>query len=80
MATATASRKTDAPKALPVPNGDFYRLVELLNADEVAVVKKVRTFMETKVKPIIAKYWSDDAFPFELLPSFKGAWHRRTRL
>ena len=71
MATATASRKTDAPKALPVPNGDFYRLVELLNADEVAVVKKVRTFMETKVKPIIAKYWSDDAFPFELLPSFK---------
>jgi alkylation response protein AidB-like acyl-CoA dehydrogenase len=71
MATATAARKTDAPKALPVPNGDFYQLVELLNADELAVVKKVRTFMETKVKPIIAKYWSDDAFPFELLPAFK---------
>ena len=71
MATATAARKTDAPKALPVPNGDFYQLVELLNADELAVVKKMRAFMETKVKPIIAKYWSDDAFPFELLPSFK---------
>jgi alkylation response protein AidB-like acyl-CoA dehydrogenase len=71
MATATAARKTDAPKALPVPNGDFYQLVELLNADELAVVKKVRAFMETNVKPIIAKYWSDDAFPFELLPSFK---------
>ena len=70
-ATTTAARKTNAPKALPAPNGDFYQLVELLNADEVAVVKKVRTFMETKVKPIIAKYWSDDAFPFELLPSFK---------
>jgi glutaryl-CoA dehydrogenase len=27
--------------------------------------------METKVAPIINKYWSDDAFPFELLPSFK---------
>ena len=27
--------------------------------------------METKVQPIINKYWSDDAFPFELLPSFK---------
>ena len=27
--------------------------------------------MQTKVKPIIDKYWSDDAFPFELLPSFK---------
>jgi glutaryl-CoA dehydrogenase len=71
MTTATAARDTDAPKALPVPNGDFYQLVELLNADELAVVKKVRSFMETKVKPIIAKYWSDDAFPFELLPSFK---------
>jgi len=69
---ATAARKTDAPKALPAPNGDFYQLVELLNADELAIVKKVRAYMETKVKPIIAKYWSDDAFPFELLPSFKG--------
>jgi glutaryl-CoA dehydrogenase len=27
--------------------------------------------MDTKVQPIINKYWSDDAFPFELLPSFK---------
>jgi glutaryl-CoA dehydrogenase len=56
---------------LPVPNGDFYQLVELLNAEELATVKKVRAYMEAKVKPIIAKYWSDDAFPFELLPSLK---------
>ena len=56
MATATAARKTDAPKALPVPNGDFYQLVELLNADELAVVKKVRAYMDAKVKPIINKY------------------------
>ena len=27
--------------------------------------------METKVAPIINKYWSEDAFPFELLPAFK---------
>src|SRR2546422_10160985 len=27
--------------------------------------------METKVQPIINKYWAEDAFPFELLPSFK---------
>src|SRR5207302_4752150 len=40
-------------------------------AEEKAVVKKVRTYMETKVQPIINKYWADDAFPFELLPSFK---------
>src|SRR5262245_64226194 len=27
--------------------------------------------METKVAPIINKYWVEDSFPFELLPSFK---------
>src|SRR5712671_147858 len=69
-ATATAS-KIAAPKPVPVPNGDFYQLIDLLTPEEKALVKKVRTYMETKVQPIINKYWSDDAFPFELLPSFK---------
>src|SRR5215471_17792883 len=27
--------------------------------------------METKVQPIINKYWVEDAFPFELLPAIK---------
>jgi hypothetical protein len=35
-------------------------------------VKQVRAFMESKVAPIINKYWVDDAFPFELLPAFKN--------
>src|SRR4051812_24289219 len=69
--TATAAGKIAAPKPVPVPNGDFYQLVDLLTPEEKAVVKKVRTYMETKVQPIINKYWSDDAFPFELLPSFE---------
>src|SRR5712672_2985588 len=71
MPTATAANKIAAPKPVPVPNGDFYQLVDLLTPEEKAIVKKVRTYMETKVQPIINKYWSDDAFPFELLPSFK---------
>src|SRR6478736_1569262 len=71
MPTATATRKIAAPKPVPVPNGDFYQLIELLTPEEKAVVTKVRTYMQTKVQPIINKYWSDDAFPFELLPSFK---------
>src|SRR5450631_139840 len=70
MPTATAASKTATPKPVPVPNGDFYQLVDLLTPEEKALVKKVRTYMETKVQPIINKYWSDDAFPFELLPSF----------
>src|SRR5229473_4244337 len=71
MPTAAAASKTATPKPAPVPNGDFYQLLDLLTPEEKAVVKKVRTYMETKVQPIINKYWSDDAFPFELLPSFK---------
>src|SRR2546427_3728265 len=35
-------------------------------------MKQVRPFMETKVQPIITKYWVEDSFPFELLPAFKG--------
>src|SRR5271168_4796775 len=59
------------PVVLPAPNSDFYALAETLPAEELAVVKQVRTFMETKVAPIITKYWVEDAFPFELLPAIK---------
>ena len=58
-------------KPLPVPNSDFYDLAETLNAEELAALKQVRAFMETKVAPIINKYWIEDSFPFELLPGFK---------
>jgi hypothetical protein len=50
-----------APKLLPAPNSDFYQLVDVLTAQEKAIVKKVRTYMETKVQPVINKYRSDDA-------------------
>ena len=66
-----------APRQLPAPNSDFYQLADVLTAEEKALVKKVRAYMETKVQPIINKYWSDDAFPFELLPSFKELRPRR---
>jgi Acyl-CoA dehydrogenase, N-terminal domain len=68
---AAAASAKKAPKDLPAPNSDFYQLVDVVTADEVAIVKRVRAYMETKVQPIINKYWSEDAFPFELLPSFK---------
>jgi len=70
MATATAI-KPSTPKQLPPPNSDFYQLADVLTVEEKTIVKNVRTFMETKVQPIINKYWSDDAFPFELLPLIK---------
>ena len=72
MATATAVKEVRQPKPLPAPNSDFYHLAETLSADELAVLKKVRAFMETKVAPIINKYWVEDAFPFELIPAMNS--------
>src|SRR5580658_4410375 len=68
---ATPSKEIKKAVVLPKPNPDFYELVETLPADELAVVKQVRTFMETRVAPIITKYWIEDSFPFELLSAIK---------
>src|SRR3954462_6271332 len=70
---AARPAKPDArqPKPLPAPNSDFYQLADVLTAEEKAIVKKVRTYMESEVQLIINKYWADGGFPFELLPSFK---------
>jgi len=65
-------------KPLPAPNSDFYEVYETLSAEELAVVKRVRAFMEAKVAPVITKYWVDDAFPFELLPAAKELQHAQT--
>src|SRR5262249_39423064 len=54
------------PKARPARNSDSYHFAEALPAEELALVKKVRTYMKTKVAPIIFKYWAEDWFPFEL--------------
>jgi glutaryl-CoA dehydrogenase len=71
-ATATPARKEiKPPKPLPAPNCDFYQLADTLSADEQTFLRQIRTFMETKVAPIIDKYWIEDAFPFELLPAIR---------
>src|ERR1700692_1627469 len=63
--------KDKKPAPLPAPNSDFYQLLKTLPPEELAVLKQVRTFMETKIAPIITKYWVEDAFPFEILPALK---------
>jgi len=68
---ASPAQEIKKAVALPKPNPDFYNLVETLPPHELAVVKQVRAFMETKVAPIINKYWVEDAFPFEVLSGFK---------
>ena len=74
MATASAAVQASAkelrqPKQLPAPNGDFYEVTELLNPEELATLNQLRVFLKEKVAPVINKYWVEDAFPFELLPS-----------
>ncbi len=66
-----AAKAVKPPKALPAPNSDFYEVYETLAPEELAIVKRVRVFMEAKVAPIATKYWVEDAFPFELLPAVK---------
>ena len=65
--SANASSQKSA-RALPAPDSDFYLLTALLSESERALLQRVRTFMETKVAPVINKFWAEDAFPFDLLP------------
>ena len=70
-AAPAAAKGTKQPHALPAPNSDFYYLYETLTPEELAVVKRVREFMENRVAPVITKYWVRDEFPFDLLPAVK---------
>jgi glutaryl-CoA dehydrogenase len=47
---------------------DFYRIDELLTAQEREVRDRVRAFCDKEVLPIINDYWERAEFPFELVP------------
>jgi glutaryl-CoA dehydrogenase len=65
----TASAKPNHP--LPAPDSDFYLIHELLSDTEQTLLKRVRAFMESRVAPMINKFWAEDAFPFELIPEIR---------
>jgi len=48
--------KPSAAKSLPLPNSDFYNYHDMLNAEERAILQRVRAFLESKGQPIINKY------------------------
>jgi len=64
----SSSRKIDY--SAPPVDGDFYRIANLLDDSESAIVKRVRDFMELEIAPIIDDYWARDKFPFEIIPKF----------
>jgi glutaryl-CoA dehydrogenase len=53
-----------------IVDGDFYRVADLLSADDQSLLRRVRTFMEEEVAPVITKYWTRAEFPFELIPGY----------
>jgi len=64
----TTKERIERERPLPEPDGDFYRITDALSEEDREIVRRVRSFMEKKVQPIINTYWMRDEFPFELLP------------
>ena len=62
---------TQPKLALPKPDADFYQVTASLSDADQEVLKRVRTFMEGQVAPVINKYWSEDSFPFDLIPGIR---------
>ncbi|WP_140938718.1 acyl-CoA dehydrogenase family protein [Sphingobacterium lumbrici] len=55
-------------KELPPINADFYGMEHKLSAEDQALLLKIRTFLETEIKPLVNNYWLHDEFPFEIIP------------
>jgi AraC family transcriptional regulator len=60
MITATHLKPSKIPVSLLVPNGDFYHVTEHLTEAERNGFKRVGSFMETKVAPVITDFWARD--------------------
>ena len=54
--------------ALPAVTSDFYDLEGLLDDEDRALVRRVRTFMDEQVEPVINDAWTRGRFPRELIP------------
>jgi glutaryl-CoA dehydrogenase len=68
---ATETKDIKKARQLPEPNSDFYQIFDILNEPQREVVKRVRTYMETQVAPIIEHYWAKAEFPFEIIPGIR---------
>ena len=68
MASPQAAQAKRPAYSPPPINGDFYKIGNILNDKERALIKRVREFTEGVVAPVIEDYWARDAFPFEIIP------------
>ncbi|WP_336716627.1 acyl-CoA dehydrogenase family protein [Arthrobacter sp. USHLN218] len=49
-------------------NSDFLNVDQWLTADDRALVRRVRAFIDDQVLPVINEYWEKADFPYELVP------------
>ena len=70
MILAKARLEPDHRHEGSIVGGDFYRVADLLSAEDQSLLRRVRTFMEEEVAPVITKYWTRAEFPFELIPGY----------
>src|SRR4051794_14095576 len=66
---ATNGKPVVEPPVLGGPeHTDYYLLDDLLTDDQRALRRRVRSFMDQEVLPIINSYWERAEFPHELVP------------
>ena len=68
MANPQATQLTKPDYTPPPVDGDFYRIANVLNDKERALLRRVRDFTEGVVAPVIEDYWGRDEFPFDIIP------------
>jgi glutaryl-CoA dehydrogenase len=65
--TANCSSAGAPPR---VVDGDFYKISNLVDAADQALLGRVRAFAEQKVAPIINQHWGRAEFPFDLVSEY----------
>jgi glutaryl-CoA dehydrogenase len=68
----TAKTASCPPGAAPfrAVEGDFYKIAQLVDATDQALLGRVRAFAEERVAPVINQYWGRAEFPFELIREY----------
>jgi glutaryl-CoA dehydrogenase len=63
---------TATPGAAPsrAADGDFYKIAQLVDPTDQALLTGVRAFAEERVAPVINQYWGRAEFPFEVIKSY----------
>jgi glutaryl-CoA dehydrogenase len=64
------AERTKTHAKTKVDGADLYAITALLDAEDQALLRRVRSFMESKVAPIITEHWAKAEFPFALVRDY----------